>query len=56
MGIKPSPGPFEANGQSIELQSDYNGPAMDSPGSQMELGAQFLGVQCMVGTNSSFLI
>ena len=40
----------DGNGQSIELQSDYNGPAMDSSGSRMELGAQFLSVPCTVGT------
>ena len=54
MGIKSSPVPFEANGQSIELQSDSNGPAMDSPWSQMELGAHFPSVPCMLGTKFLF--
>ncbi len=50
MGIKSSPVPFEANGESITLQLDYNWPAMDSPGSRLEMCAQFLSVPCMLGT------
>ncbi len=54
MGIKSSKVPFEANGQSIELQSDYNGPVMDSPWSRIELSAQFLSVPRMLGTKFFF--